>query len=154
MSSTRIHGRVIAPRATVFRALIDADAVATWMVPTGMTSHVHAFDPREGGSFRISLTYDEPTGTGKTTAHTDTYHGRFVKLVTNEQVVEVVEFETADPALRGEMTITIALADADGGTEILAVHDGLPRGLSTADNEAGWRSSLAKLAALVEAGQT
>jgi hypothetical protein len=69
-----------------------------------MTSHVHAFDAREGGSFRISLTYDEPTGTGKTTAHTDTYHGRFVKLVTNEQVVEVVEFETTDPALRGEMT--------------------------------------------------
>jgi hypothetical protein len=49
------------------------------MVPTGMTSHVHAFDAREGGSFRISLTYDAPTGTGKTTAHTDTYHGRFVR---------------------------------------------------------------------------
>ena len=80
------------------------------------------------------------------------FHGRFVKLVTNEQVVEVVEFETTDPALRGEMTITIALADADGGTDVLAVHDGLPRGLPTADNEAGWRSSLAKLAALVEAG--
>jgi len=113
---------------------------------------VHAFDAREGGSFRISLTYDAPTGTGKTTANTDTFHGRFVRLVTNEQVVEVVEFETIDPALRGEMTITIALADADGGTEILAVHDRLPRGLATADNEAGWRSSLAKLAALVEAG--
>ena len=122
------------------------------MVPTGMTSHVHTFDAREGGSFRISLTYDAPTGTGKTTAHTDTYHGRFVKLVTNEQVVEVVEFETSDPALRGEMTITITLADAEGGTDILAVHDGLPPGLATADNEAGWRSSLAKLAALVEAG--
>ncbi len=53
-----------------------------------------------------------------------------------------------------KMTITIALADADGGTEVLAVHDGLPPGLSTADNEAGWRSSLANLAALVEAGET
>jgi hypothetical protein len=59
----------------------------------------------------------------------------------NEQVVEVVEFETTDPALRGEMTITISLADADGGTDVLAVHDGLPRGLPSADNEAGWRSS-------------
>jgi uncharacterized protein YndB with AHSA1/START domain len=106
---------------------------------------------REGGSFRISLTYDEPAGTGKTTAHTDTYHGRFVKLVTNEQVVEVVEFETTDPALRGEMTITITLGDADGGTDVLAVHDGLPRGVPAADNEAGWREALAKLAALVEA---
>ncbi len=154
VSSTRIRRRVNAPRSLVYRALLDERAVATWMVPTGMTSHVHAFDPREGGSFRISLTYDAPTGTGKRTAQTDTYHGRFVELVTNERVVEVVEFETADPALRGEMTITIALAEADGGTDVLAVHDGLPRGLSAADNEAGWRSSLAKLAALVEAGSS
>jgi uncharacterized protein YndB with AHSA1/START domain len=152
MSSTRISHRVNAPRAIVYRALLDARAVATWMVPTGMTSHVHAFDAREGGSFRISLTYDAPTGTGKTTAQTDTFHGSFVKLVTDEKVVEVVEFETADPALRGEMTITIELTDADGGTDVLGVHDGLPRGVTIADNEAGWRSSLAKLAALVEAG--
>ena len=89
--------------------------------------------------------------TGKTTAHTDTYHGRFVKLVPNEKVVEVVEFETADPALQGKMTITYELADADGGTEIVAVHDGLPPGVPAADNELGWRLSLAKLAALVEA---
>ncbi len=141
-----------APRAIVYRTLLDARAVAMWMVPTGMTSHVHAFDAREGGSFRISLTYDAPTGTGKTTARTDTYHSRFVKLVTNEQVVGVVEFETTDPALRGEMTIKISLADADGGTDVLAMHDWLPRGLPTADNEVGWRSALAKLAALVEAG--
>jgi uncharacterized protein YndB with AHSA1/START domain len=152
VSSTRITRRLNAPRATVYRALLDARAVATWMVPTGMTSHVHAFDAHEGGLFRISLTYDAPTGGGKTTAQTDTFHGRFVKLVPDEQVVEMVEFETADPALRGEMTITITLADADGGTELDAVHDGLPRGVPSADNEAGWRSSLAKLATLVEAG--
>ena len=95
-----------------------------------------------------------PTGIGKTSAHTDTFHGRFVQLVKNERVVEVVEFETTDPAMRGEMTITYTLADADGGTDLLAVHDGLPRGLSTADNELGWRMSLAKLAALVEADKT
>lgn len=152
MSSTRISRRVHAPRAKVYHALLDARAVARWMVPAGMTSQVHAFDPREGGSFRISLTYDAPTGAGKTNAHTDTFHGRFVKLVPNEQVVEVVEFETTDPALRGEMTITIALADADGGTDVHAIHDGLPPGLTAADNEAGWRMSLAKLAALLEAG--
>jgi uncharacterized protein YndB with AHSA1/START domain len=152
VSSTRIRRRVNAPRAKVYHALVDARAVAKWKVPNGMTSHVHAFDAREGGAFRVSLTYDAPTGTGKTTAHTDTYHGRFAKLVTNAQVVEVLAFETADPALRGAMTITITLADADGGTEILAVHDGLPRGVPRADNEAGWREALAKLAALVEAG--
>ena len=80
----------------------------------------------------ISLTYGAPTGTGKTSAHTDRYHGLFVKLVTNEQVVELVEFETVDPEMRGEMTITISLADAGGGgTDVLAVHDGLPPGVPT-----------------------
>jgi uncharacterized protein YndB with AHSA1/START domain len=120
------------------------------MVPSGMTSHVFEFDAREGGLFRISLTYDEPNGTGKTTAHTDTYHGRFVKLVPDEQVVEAMEFETADASMRGEMTVTFTLTDADGGTDVHAVHDNLPPGLSPADNETGWRMALDKLAALVE----
>ena len=75
-----------------------------------------------------------------------------MKLVPNEQVVEVDEFETEDPALRGEMTITIALADSEDGTDLIAMHDGLPIGVSTADNETGWQMALAKLAALVEAG--
>ena len=153
MSSTHVSRRIKAPRARVYHALIDARAVATWMVPTGMTSRVHAFDAREGGAFRISLTYDDPAAAGKTTAHTDTFHGRFVKLVPDQQVIESVVFETGDPALQGEMTITITLSEADGATDLLAVHEALPPGLSGADNEAGWRSSLAKLAALVEAGQ-
>lgn len=152
MSATRIRYRVNAPRASVYRALLDARAVATWMVPDGMSSQVHVFEPREGGAFRISLTYDAPTAAGKTTAHTDTYHGHFVKLVPNEQVAEMLEFETTDPMLRGEMTLTITLTDAGGGTDILAVHESLPPGLSPADNETGWRMSLAKLAALVETG--
>lgn len=108
---------------------------------------------REGGTFRISLTYDTPAGIGKTTAHTDTYHGRFVELVPGERVVEVDAFETEDPALQGEMTITITLADADGGTDVHAVHEEIPAGVSLADNEAGWSSALARLAALVEADQ-
>lgn len=120
------------------------------MVPDGMTSHVHQFEARERGAFRISLTYDTPTGTGKTSAHTDTYHGRFVTLVPNERIVEVVEFETSDPAMQGEMTMTITLTEVDGGTELAAVHDRLPPGVAPADNETGWRMSLGKLAALVE----
>jgi uncharacterized protein YndB with AHSA1/START domain len=136
-----------------YRALLDADAVQAWRVPTGMTSEVHIFEPWEGGEIRISLTYEEPTETGKTSAHTDTYHGRFVKLVPNEQVVETVEFETGDLAMQGKMTIAITLADADGGTAIVAVHDGVPAGVAPADNETGWQDSLGNLAALVEAGQ-
>ena len=150
MSSTRITKHVKAPRAAVYRALLDPKAVRTWMVPTEMTSEVHEFDAREGGAFRISLTYDESTGTGKTTAHTDTYHGRFVTLVPDEKVVEVVEFETDDPGMQGEMTITIELTDADGGTNVTAVHEELPPALSPADNELGWQISLGKLALLVE----
>lgn len=135
----------------MYRALLYGDAVQQWMVPDGMTSHVHEFEPREGGAFRISLTYDAPTGAGKTDAQTDTFHGTFVRLVPDTEVVQVVEFEADDPAMQGEMTMTFTLADAaGGGTEIVGVHEHLPRGLRPEDNEIGWRMSLDKLARLVE----
>ncbi len=140
-----------APRSAIYRALLDAGAIAKWRVPVGMSSHVHEFDAREGGSFRISLTYDAPSRTGKSAPHTDTYHGHFAKLVPNKQVVEVFEFETADPALRGTMTMTTTLTDADGGTDVLVVHEGIPDRVPTADNEMGTRMALANLAKLVEA---
>ena len=116
-----------------------------------MTSEVHHFDARIDGSFRISLTYDEPTDAGKTDSQTDTFHGRFVELVPGERVVQVVEFETTDPTMQGESTITYELREVPGGTEVVGLHEGLPSGLSPADNEIGWTMSLAKLAALVEA---
>jgi ankyrin repeat protein len=151
-SCTRISRHVNAPRADVYRALLDPRAIAVWKVPDGMTCRVHVFEAREGGFFRISLTYAEPGRAGKTTEHTDTYRGRFVKLVPDEQVVEVMEFETSKYAMRGEMTVTITLTDAGDGTDVLAVHDRVPPGISPADNETGWRMALDKLAALVEPG--
>ena len=150
MTSTHATQYIEAPRAAVYRALLDPQAIMQWKVPDGMTAQVHAYDAREGGAIHVSLTYDAPDHAGKTTAHTDTYHGRFVRLVPNEQVVEVDEFETTNPALQGEMTITITLKDADGGTDLIAVHDGLPPGVRPEMNELGWRMSLAKLAELVE----
>ena len=147
MRMSRLIG---APRERVYEALLDPEAVARWKVPAGMSSQVHEFDPTEGGAIRISLTYDAPDREGKSQGRTDTYRGRFVRLVPNELVVEADEFETEDPAFRGEMTITITLADAGDGTDLVAVHEGLPRGVSTADNEAGWREALARLAVLVE----
>jgi len=150
--TTHVRRHVAAPRSCVYRALLDPEAVQRWMVPTGMTSEVHEYDAREGGHFRVSLTYDEPTGTGKTTAHTDTYHGRFAWLVPDEQVVQVLEFETGDPAMQGEMTMRFTLTDAaDGGTDLEAVHENVPPGVRPEDNELGWRMSLTKLAALCEA---
>jgi uncharacterized protein YndB with AHSA1/START domain len=151
MYTTEISRHINAPRSAVYRALLDAAAIATWRVPTGMSSHVHQLDAREGGAFRVSLTYDAPTGTGKSGAQTDTYHGHFVKLVPNEQVVEVFEFETADPALRGMMRMTTTLTDADGGTDVLVVHEGIPDSVPAADNEMGTRMALDNLAKLVEA---
>jgi uncharacterized protein YndB with AHSA1/START domain len=153
VSTTRVSRHVDAPRPAVYRALLDPAAVARWKVPEGMTCQVHEFDAREGGTLRVSLTYDEPGPRGKTTAHTDTYRGRLVRLVPDELVVEVDVFETADPALEGEMTSTITLADAPGGgTELTAVHDGVPDAVAPADNELGWRTALDRLAALVERG--
>jgi uncharacterized protein YndB with AHSA1/START domain len=150
MYSTSVTGHVDAPRATVYRALLDAAAVAHWRVPNGMTSHVHVFDATEGGSFRVSLTYDAPDASGKSAAHTDTYHGHFATLVPDERVVEVIEFETVDPGLCGKMTMTTTLTDADNGTDILIVHEGIPDAIPAADNETGTRMALAKLAALLE----
>jgi uncharacterized protein YndB with AHSA1/START domain len=120
------------------------------MVPDGMTSRIHSFDAREGGTFRISLTYDEPTTAGKTSPRTDSFHGRFVRLVPDTEVVQAVEFETDDPAMQGEMTITYTLTDASSGTDLAGVHENLPPGVSPADNELGWTMSIEKLAGLVE----
>jgi uncharacterized protein YndB with AHSA1/START domain len=154
MGATRLERHIQAPRSAVYRALLDGDAVQHWMVPDGMSSHVHRFEPHEGGTFRISLTYDAPTGAGKTDPHTDTFSGRFVRLVPDTEVVQVVEFETTDPEMQGEMTITYALAEAaDGGTDLVGLHEGVPAGVRPEDNELGWSLSIAKLAGLVEAAR-
>jgi uncharacterized protein YndB with AHSA1/START domain len=131
----------------VYDALVDPAAIVRWKVPSGMTCEVLEFD---GESFRISLTYDAPGPAGKTSANTDTYRGRFVELVPGEKVVEVDEFETSDPDLAGEMTITITLTGGNGGTDLEAVDEGVPSGVVPSDNELGWRESLARLADLVQ----
>ncbi len=150
MATTRLSRYLRASRAAVYRALLDPEAVQRWMVPDGMTSHVHTFDAREGGGFRISLTYDAPTTVGKTTPDADVFHGHFVKLVPDTEVVQVVEFETDDPTMQGSMTITYLLEDAGDGTTLTGVHDNLPPGVLPADNDLGWSMSMDKLARLVE----
>ncbi|KJK38059.1 polyketide cyclase [Streptomyces variegatus] len=151
MYTSRVSGHVDAPRAAVYRALVSAEAIARWRVPAGMSGEVHEFDAREGGRFRVSLTYEALDASGKSAAHTDTYHGHFARLVPDEQVVEVLEFEAADPALHGAMTLTTTLTDAEGGgTDVLMVHEDIPDAVPAADNETGTRMALANLARLVE----
>jgi uncharacterized protein YndB with AHSA1/START domain len=150
MYSMTVSGLVRARRAAVYRALLDPAAVARWRAPDDMSAEVHDFDPREGGRFRISLTYDDPARAGKSAGSTDTYHGHFARLVPDEQVVEVTEFESDDPDLRTEMTMTTTLRDVEGGTEVEIRHDGIPDRVPEADNETGTRMALAGLAAYVE----
>ena len=148
--STRLRRLIPAPRARVYQLLLDATALPHWKVPDGMDLVVHQWEPREGGRIRVSLTYRDASAAGKSDVHTDTYHGQFVRLVPNELIVERDEFETDDPAFRGAMTISIALRDVEGATELVATHDGVPAGVRLADNETGWRMALDKLAELAQ----
>ncbi|MEU0598551.1 SRPBCC family protein [Streptomyces sp. NPDC006393] len=150
MYTTTVSRHVKAPPAAVYRALVDPDAVAAWRVPEGMTSHVHEFDAREGGRFRVSLVYDEPGAEGKSGGRTDTYRGHFARLVPDELVVEVLEFETDDDALRGAITMTTSLTEVRGGTEVVIRHEGMPDAVPPQDNELGTRMALDNLARLVE----
>lgn len=148
MYSTQVSRQVDAPPEAVYRALLDPGAIARWRVPAGMRSHVHEFEAREGGRFRISLSYDLGHA-GKSSEHTDTYHGRFLQLVPGERVVEEFEFETADPDLRGTMTMTTTLAGTAGGTTVTILHEGIPDVIPAADNETGTRMALDNLARLL-----
>lgn len=152
MGCTRTSRLIRAPRAAVYGALLDADAIERWRAPEGMTAHVHELDAREDGAFRVSLRYDTPTGAGKSDPRTDIYHGRYTRLVPGEQVVEEVEFESPDRAFGGKMTITTTLRETADGTDVRIDHEGLPAGVSPADNETGTRMALASLAALLEQG--
>lgn len=141
---------ISAPPSVVYRALLDPEWIERWRVPDGMRARVHEFEARTGGRFRVSLIYEAPGHTGKTTEHTDTYHGSFRELVPDTRVVEVMEFETADPLMQGEMVITTSLEPAEGRTMVTVVHEGLPVGVSPQDNEIGWSEALGKLARLLD----
>jgi uncharacterized protein YndB with AHSA1/START domain len=152
--STQVSRIIKAPRKAVYKACLDPHAVAAWRVPDNMTAQVHVFDPREGGTYRMSLTYRDPALSpgGKTSEGTDTFQGRFVELIPDEKIVEAIEFDSRDAKFAGEMKMTTRLADADGGTEVTILCQDLPSGIRPEDNEAGTRQALHKLAALLEKG--
>lgn len=149
--STTVSRRIPATRETIYRAFLTPDAVAAWLPPANMRGQVHAFEPREGGRLRMTLTYDDPAlgPGGKSTDASDIFEGRFKSLVPDRRVVWVITFESERAAFSGEMTITWDLVDADGGTEVTARCDGIPPGIKPEDNAEGTRSSLENLAAFV-----
>lgn len=145
-----VVSRVIhAPRSAVYRAYLDPDALAAWLPPGSMTGIVHAFEPHDGGAFSMSLIYPDgdSTARGKTSDTTDTFRGRFVRLVPDEQIVWAVEFESADPAFAGEMTVRTDLERAGAATRVTVTCDNIPPGVRLADNEEGCRLTLEQLAA-------
>lgn len=152
MARTDAASRVIAaPRAAVYEAFVDQNALVAWLPPAGMRGELEVFDPRPGGSYRLTLTYLDPTeAAGKATADTDVVEARFVALDPGVSVVQVVEFPSDDPAFAGTMTMTWRLADVGGGTRVDFVADGVPAGISAEDHAAGMTSSLANLAAYLE----
>jgi uncharacterized protein YndB with AHSA1/START domain len=152
-ATTQVSAIIKAPRPAVYRTCLDPAALAVWRVPDTMEGHVHAFEARPGGRYRMSLSYQDPHQSpgGKTSESTDTFEGRFVELIPDEKIVEVVEFESQDSSYSGEMTITTRLADVDDGTQVTVICEGLPAGIRPEDNELGTRQALQKLAALLSA---
>jgi uncharacterized protein YndB with AHSA1/START domain len=142
---------IAAPRERIYAALVDPDALAAWLPPDGMTGSFERFDARPGGSYRLVLTYDDPAGApGKATADSDVVDARFTELVPGERVVQEVDFVSDDPAFAGTMTMTWALAGAEGGTRVDIVAEHVPEGIAPEDHAAGLASSLEKLATHVE----
>src|SRR5450755_1387710 len=119
-ASTQVSKIIKASRTAIYQACLDPDALASWRVPDNMKGQVHVFDAREGGTFRMSLTYmdRERSPGGKTSEGTDTFQGRFVELVPDEKIVELIEFESQDPRFAGVMKMTTSLADTAEGTEV------------------------------------
>lgn len=142
---------VAAPPERVYRAFVIEEELATWLPPEGMTARFERFDPRRGGSYRLVLTYEEPGGDrGKATADADVVEARFVDLVPGTRVVQEVDFESADPAFAGTMTMTWELEEAEAGTLVTITATDVPDGISAHDHEVGMSSSLANLARHLE----
>jgi uncharacterized protein YndB with AHSA1/START domain len=149
---THVSRIIKASRQAIYQAFLDPAALVMWLPPAGMTGHVHEFDPRQGGAFRMSLTYLGPDHVtrGKTLEHIDVFRGRFLELIPNQRIVQLIEFESDDPLFAGPMTITWTLVDVPDGTQATVLCENEPAGIRPDDHAAGMRSSLANLAAFTE----
>jgi uncharacterized protein YndB with AHSA1/START domain len=136
----------------VYNAFINPAVLEIWQAPGEMRAKVHHFDLRVGGGYRMSLFYpaNEKEMQGKTTEKEDSYTARFVELIPNQRIVEVIRFDTSNPDFAGEMIMEITLIAVDAGTRVTILFKNIPRGIKPADNETGTASALEKLAQYVE----
>lgn len=140
---------VPASPAQVYAALTTAAALQTWLPPKGASGRIEAFEAREGGPFRMILTFADSAHAGKTTAHTDVVDGRFVELLPDERVVEDFEFVSDDPAFSGTMRMRWTLGRADGGTRVRVEAENVPPGIDKSVHERAIASSLDNLSAFL-----
>jgi uncharacterized protein YndB with AHSA1/START domain len=139
--TVRLHRVIRATPAKVYRAFLEADAMAKWLPPYGFTCKVHHMDARVGGTFKMSFA-NFSTGRGHS------FGGEYRELVSNERIRYSDKFD--DPNLPGEMETTVTLRKVACGTELTVVQDGIPQAIPVEMCYLGWQESLTQLLQLVE----
>ena len=140
-STVKLHRVLRAPPERVYRAFLDADAMAKWLPPHGFTCKVHQLDARVGGSYRMSFT-------NFSSGQSHSFGGKYLELVPNERIRNTDRFD--DPNMPGEMRTTISLKSVFCGTELHIIQEGIPAVIPIEMCYLGWQESLALLAQLVE----
>ncbi len=141
-STVRLHRVLRAPPERVYRAFLDADAMAKWLPPNGFTGKVHHLDARVGGTYKMSFT-------NFSSGHSHSFGGQYLELVPHERLRYTDRFD--DPNLPGEMTTEITLKKVSVGSELNVVQEGIPDAIPAEACYLGWQESLTLLAKLVEA---
>ena len=144
-STVRFHRVLTTKPDKVYRAFTEADAMAKWLPPNGFTCKVHQFDPRVGGSHRMSFT-------NFSSGNSHAFGGTYLELVPGERIRYSDRFE--DPNLPGEMTTTITLHANSAGTDLQIVQEGIPDAIPVEMCYLGWQESLVLLGKLVETAPT
>jgi len=139
--TVRFHRVFRAPPERIYRAFLDAEALAKWLPPHGFTARVHSIDAREGGSFRMSFT-------NLSSGNSHSFGGTYTELVPNARIVHTDRFD--DPNLPGEMRVTITFTKVSCGTALDIVQEGIPEVIPTDACTLGWQESLDLLRLLVE----
>lgn len=139
--TVRFHRVLRAPPERVYRAFLDADAMAKWLPPYGFTCKVHHLEAKVGGTFRMSF-----SNFNSGNAHA--FGGEYLELVANERIRYTDRFE--DPNLPGEMHVTVVLTAVSCGTELHIEQSGIPEVIPAEMCCLGWQESLVQLANLVE----
>jgi len=141
-STVRLHRVLRTTPEKLYRAFLDADAMAKWLPPNGFTGKVHHVDARVGGTYKMSFT-------NFSTGHSHSFGGAYLELVPNERIRHTDTFD--DPHLPGEMQTTITLKKVSCGTELHVVQEGIPEAIPAEACYLGWQESLMLLTQLVEA---